>query len=265
MTKSRIKHEQISNVTRRNVIFGRRANGLLKKANELSILCGVDIGIVIHIQGRENNAILWPSPEIFGQRLHKFLDFSNLERVKKMVLNEKYLEQMISKDRDYFLKSTKRTKVKESQELLSELQQGKHLNQLDLYQLNFLHSIIVEMLKNLQTRDDEFNNVQQQAQLLPLPPPPLLVPSPTLAMVMQQQIGSDDQFIGNMLEERDYTDVPGVSPNVGDVVHSTSGENDGGIQKLPDGATNYASGVGDGGVQMLPGGTSLRSNNDVAS
>ncbi|KAK4432698.1 MADS-box transcription factor PHERES 1 [Sesamum alatum] len=114
MTKSRIKHEQIPNVTRRNVIFGRRANGLLKKANELSILCGVDIGIVIHKQGRENNAILSPSPEIFGQRLHKYLDFSNLERDKKMVLHEKYLEQMISKDTDYILKSMKRTEVKES-------------------------------------------------------------------------------------------------------------------------------------------------------
>ncbi|KAK4432697.1 hypothetical protein Salat_1031900 [Sesamum alatum] len=28
----------------RNVIFGRRAEGLLQKTNELSILCGVDIG-----------------------------------------------------------------------------------------------------------------------------------------------------------------------------------------------------------------------------
>ncbi|KAK4432696.1 MADS-box transcription factor PHERES 1 [Sesamum alatum] len=229
-------------MSRRNVIFGRRANGLLKKANQLSILCGVDIAIVIHKQGRENNAILWPSLEIFAQRLHKFLDFSNLERAKKMVLHEKYLDQMISKDTDYFLKSTNRTEVKESQQLLSELQQGKHINQLDLYQLNCLHSTIVEMLKNLQTRD----NQQQQAQLLPLPPPPLLVPSPGLATVMQQQIGGDDQFIGNMLEERDITRVPGVSKNVGDVAHSTGGENG-------------------RGSQMLPGGTSSRSNNDVAS
>ncbi|KAK4432695.1 hypothetical protein Salat_1031700 [Sesamum alatum] len=50
----------------RNVIFGRRAEGLLRKANELSILCGVDIGIIIHNQRGENNAILWPPPEIFG-------------------------------------------------------------------------------------------------------------------------------------------------------------------------------------------------------
>ncbi|KAK4420186.1 hypothetical protein Salat_2431500 [Sesamum alatum] len=50
----------------RNVIFRIRAKGLLKKANELSILCGVDIGIVIHKQRGENNAILWPPPEIFG-------------------------------------------------------------------------------------------------------------------------------------------------------------------------------------------------------
>ncbi|KAK4432700.1 hypothetical protein Salat_1032200 [Sesamum alatum] len=101
------------------------------------------------------------------------------------------------------------------------------------------------MLKNRETRDNEFNNEKQQAQSLP-PPPPLLVPSLGLATVMQQQIGDDDQFIRNMLEERDITEVLGVSPNVGDVAHSTGGKND-------------------RGVEMLPGGTSLRSNNDVAS
>ncbi|KAK4438728.1 hypothetical protein Salat_0207400, partial [Sesamum alatum] len=110
-------------MSRRKVVFGRRANGFLKKANELSVLCGVNIGIVIHKQGGENNAILWPSSEIFGQRLHTFLDFSNLKRAKKMVIHVKYLEKMISMDTEYLLKSTKRTELKESQQLLNELHQ----------------------------------------------------------------------------------------------------------------------------------------------
>ncbi|KAK4432699.1 hypothetical protein Salat_1032100 [Sesamum alatum] len=37
----------------RNVIFGIRAEGLLKKGNELSILRGVDIGIIIHKKKEE--------------------------------------------------------------------------------------------------------------------------------------------------------------------------------------------------------------------
>ncbi|KAK4429057.1 Transcription factor CAULIFLOWER [Sesamum alatum] len=253
-------------MSKRNVVFGRRANGLLKKANELSILCGIDIGIVIHKQGGENNAILWPSPEIFGQKLHKFLDFSNLKRAKKMVVHEKYLEKMINMDTEYLLKSTTRIELKESQQSLNELQQGKDLNHLDLYQLNCLNSTIDGMLKNLHKRNNELNNEQQQAQLLPLPPSRLLLPSPGVAAPMQQQIiGSDQLFIGTMSEERDITRVLGVSPNVGDVPHSTGGEDNRNIWRLPGDATDYAGGVGDGGVQTLSGGISSRSNNDIAS
>ncbi|KAL2228891.1 agamous-like MADS-box protein AGL80 [Sesamum indicum] len=204
MAKRRIKHEQIANASKRNAIFGRRANSLLKKANELSLLCGVDIGVIIHKQGAENDSILWPSPDAFEQRLYKFLDFSNFERAKKMVLHEQYLEKMISMESEYFLKSMKRTEFKESQQLLSEVQQGKHLCQLDLYQLNCLNSTIDEMLKNLQKKDNELNNEQQQqqAQLFSLPPPPLLLPSPGMAAAMQQEIGGNDQlFTGPMSEE----------------------------------------------------------------
>ncbi|KAK4432701.1 hypothetical protein Salat_1032300 [Sesamum alatum] len=107
------------------------------------------------------------------------------------------------------------------------------------------------------------NNKQK---LLPLPPPPLLIPSPGAAAPMQQQIigGGDQLFTETMSEERDITSFLGVSPNVGDVPHSTGGEDDRDPRILPGDANNSADGVGNGGVQTLPGGTSLRSNN-VAS
>ncbi|KAK9275932.1 hypothetical protein L1049_023206 [Liquidambar formosana] len=39
--------ERIENQTTRQVTFSRRRTGLFKKANELSVLCGAQIGLII--------------------------------------------------------------------------------------------------------------------------------------------------------------------------------------------------------------------------
>ncbi|KAI3443809.1 hypothetical protein Pfo_000474 [Paulownia fortunei] len=232
MTRKRIKHEQIPNVSKRNTTFGKRADGLIKKANELSILCGVDMGIIVHKQGGENNAILWPSPVIFKERLQKFLDFPNMERTRKMVTHEKFIEQIMDAETEILSKSKKRTELKKSQQSMNKLIQDKYFDELDLYQLNGLNSLADEMLKKLQKRDNELNDEQQQVQLLALPPPP-----PPFLCSQQQQIGetssqvpmllenlkNDQWFMETMSEEQYITNILGVPPNTSAAAISVDG------------------------------------------
>ncbi|KAI3447337.1 hypothetical protein Pfo_004002 [Paulownia fortunei] len=246
MTRKRIRHEQIPNESNRNATFEKRVDGLLKKANELSILCGVDIGIIVHKQG-ENNAILWPSPPIFMERLQNFLDCPDTERTRKMVTHEKYLEQIMSAETENLLKSKNRTQSKESRQLMNELIQGKIFDELDLYQLSGLNSVAEEMLKKLQKRNDELNNGQEQVQLLPLlhPPPPSFLSSGQQQMgvgeastldfgvigagtssqvpMSLENLRNDQWFIETMSQEQNITSFLRAPPNIGGAASSVDG------------------------------------------
>mgnify|MGYP000456305712 FL=1 len=47
MTRGKIKIKRIESISNRQVTFSKRRNGLLKKANELSILCDAEIALII--------------------------------------------------------------------------------------------------------------------------------------------------------------------------------------------------------------------------
>ncbi|CAM8915561.1 unnamed protein product [Rhodiola kirilowii] len=47
MGRGKIVIERINNTTSRQVTFSKRRKGLLKKARELSILCDVQVGVMI--------------------------------------------------------------------------------------------------------------------------------------------------------------------------------------------------------------------------
>ncbi|KAK4436991.1 hypothetical protein Salat_0033000 [Sesamum alatum] len=168
MARKKIKHEQLYHESKRNAVFRTRLDGFLKKANELSILCGVDIGIIIHKQG-ENNAIQWPSPQVFRERLHKFFNVSNLEMSRKMVVHDSYLEESVSYEMKNVLKLQKKNELRQSEQLVNELFQGKSFDELDLHTLNGLQSYIVGMLDDLHQRDRELNYEQLSSRFASSP------------------------------------------------------------------------------------------------
>ena len=47
MAREKIKIKKIDNATARQVTFSKRRRGLFKKAQELAILCDVDVGLII--------------------------------------------------------------------------------------------------------------------------------------------------------------------------------------------------------------------------
>lgn len=47
MARGKVQMRRIENPVHRQVTFCKRRAGLLKKARELSVLCGADVGIII--------------------------------------------------------------------------------------------------------------------------------------------------------------------------------------------------------------------------
>ena len=47
MAREKIRIKKIDNLTARQVTFSKRRRGIIKKANELSILCDADVALII--------------------------------------------------------------------------------------------------------------------------------------------------------------------------------------------------------------------------
>ncbi|MFS7949186.1 putative transcription factor MADS-type1 family [Helianthus anomalus] len=47
MARTKIKIKRIDNITARQVTFSKRRRGLLKKAEELAVLCDADVALII--------------------------------------------------------------------------------------------------------------------------------------------------------------------------------------------------------------------------
>ncbi|XP_012827797.1 PREDICTED: floral homeotic protein PMADS 2-like [Erythranthe guttata] len=62
MGRGKLRMELIKNEKVRNAAFEKRKKGIVKSANELSTLCGVQIGMIINEPGQNNNEpTIWPA------------------------------------------------------------------------------------------------------------------------------------------------------------------------------------------------------------
>lgn len=154
MTRKRIRHEQISNEDRRNSTFRKRTDGLLKKAGELSTLCGVDAAVVIH-KKEQSNAVLWPCSSTFEERMQKFLDFRNEERERRISTHESFMEQMVHGEEEDVLKLKKNIQTKETHQLMVNSLKTDSFDGFRLDQLSAMSSFADDMLNKLQKRENE--------------------------------------------------------------------------------------------------------------
>ncbi|URE39406.1 K-box region [Musa troglodytarum] len=86
MGRRRVELRRIEDNTSRQVCFSKRRNGLLKKAKELSVLCDVEVGLILssakgklyHFASPYRNS--FPQiPVMDGLHLFAFSDFDNMD------------------------------------------------------------------------------------------------------------------------------------------------------------------------------------------
>ncbi|XP_075473868.1 agamous-like MADS-box protein AGL80 [Primulina tabacum] len=195
MPKKIIKHEKISDEKQRKKVYNNRSQGLLKKVNELSILCGIDAAVVIHKRD-ENNATLWPSPEIYMDRMQKFLNFSTAERERKMVTHDKFLDQRVVEESRNLFKSQKTNEILEGELVTDELTNGRcSYEQLDIIHMNNMNSLADDMLERI---DKIIYDNQHSSEVEQPPPNPISFvmppPVPNLSSLEDLLSWSDTWF-----------------------------------------------------------------------
>ncbi|WMV59517.1 hypothetical protein MTR67_052902 [Solanum verrucosum] len=114
----------------RNSILDRRETSLFKKAEELSILCDVEVAIIIFRSGKIQ-PITWKSTSLAQDVLKRYLSFIEFKRHEKLVTHEDYLQKKVDKKEEQISKLEKMNEAKEIEILFNQLVEGKSIDELD--------------------------------------------------------------------------------------------------------------------------------------
>ncbi|XP_019259298.1 PREDICTED: agamous-like MADS-box protein AGL80 [Nicotiana attenuata] len=147
MARKKIKIARLVDECRRSVVLKERLEALFKKADELSVLCGVEIGIVVFSPDKKNDEYEWPSRDKFKQLLMRFLDTPPVERLKKLTTNEMFLRKEMEKT----VRKIDQQKIeeKEMEQLFKQLYFGeKTVFELDKRQLIGVRNLAIKVKEN---------------------------------------------------------------------------------------------------------------------
>ncbi|KAL6988132.1 hypothetical protein U1Q18_013879 [Sarracenia purpurea var. burkii] len=191
MTRNKVKLEWISNDSSRKSSLKKRRAGIIKKTGELSTLSDVKMGAIIYSPG-EANPMVSPSYEEMKNMLERFLSMSMVQRTQKMVTQETYLTQMVTKETAKKNKERKKNDRREAQEMMNRVFEGNDLYEMNIMQLNNLSLLAADKLKEL----DERARVRHQQDphhlslahaptlaLFPVPAAAPLSPAPATAIM----------------------------------------------------------------------------------
>jgi len=148
MAREKIKIRKIDNITARQVTFSKRRRGLLKKAEELAVLCDADVALVIFsATGKLFEYASSSMQELLGK--YKLHATNNANKLDEPSLNLQLVEGS----------ETRMSKeVLEKSRELSQLR-GEDLHGLTLEELQGLESLLEGGLNRvLQTKDERIAN-----------------------------------------------------------------------------------------------------------
>ncbi|KAF3332123.1 agamous-like MADS-box protein AGL80 [Carex littledalei] len=99
MARNKVKLQYISNDALRRATLKKRLPGLLKKVQELHVLCGVDACGIIYSPG-EAAPQVWPQPQDARRILRTFNSLPEVERTRKMTNHLAFMQERVGKLRD---------------------------------------------------------------------------------------------------------------------------------------------------------------------
>ncbi|RHN67779.1 putative transcription factor MADS-type1 family [Medicago truncatula] len=127
----------------------------MKKANELSTLCGVEVCAIIYGENH-GQAEVWPSAIGLERVLHKFENLSELKRNKNMVDLYSFWMQRIEKAKEKYEKAMMENKKAEMTNFIRQFIHTRNYNigDLSLNDINYLTTLINDNMKEVDQRLD---------------------------------------------------------------------------------------------------------------
>ncbi|PKI48162.1 agamous-like MADS-box protein AGL80 [Punica granatum] len=156
--RKKVKLAFIAHDSTRRATFTKRKKSLLKKVNELSILCAVPACAIVYGEN-ESKPELWPnSPMSVHQVISKFQEMPLMEQSKKKLNQESFLRQRIAKTEEQLKKMRNDNREREMTNILycgvdGMLAPG-WLDGLSLQDLNDLNLVINKTLNEIDEKQE---------------------------------------------------------------------------------------------------------------
>ncbi|XP_021985677.1 agamous-like MADS-box protein AGL80 [Helianthus annuus] len=152
MTRKKVKLAFIMNDSARKATYKKRKKGLMKKVNELSTLCGIDACAIIY-SPYEAQPEVWPNNIGVQRVLAQFKRMPEMEQSKKMVNQESFIKQRITKANEQLKKQIKENREKEMTQVMYQCLTGKgSITNLILPDLNDLGGLVDQTRKDISRR-----------------------------------------------------------------------------------------------------------------
>ncbi|KAG7549756.1 Transcription factor MADS-box [Arabidopsis thaliana x Arabidopsis arenosa] len=110
----------------RKASLKRRLTGIIKKVNQLSILCDMRAAVVV-FNREEDHLAVWPSPEAAKSLIDDFYGLTDHERTMKAVDPDSYVQTNIEKIEKKLADTRKVITEFEMEHLMFQLQNGREL------------------------------------------------------------------------------------------------------------------------------------------
>ncbi|XP_058782043.1 agamous-like MADS-box protein AGL80 [Vicia villosa] len=197
MTRGKLKLAFIENDKARKLTYNKRKKSLVKKVDEITTLCGVDACAIIY-GPYDPQPEIWPSPSGVEKVLSKFKTAPEFDQSRRMVNQESFLQQRISKGKNQLQKQRRDNREKETTMLMFQcLNAGKVVqNDFSIAGLNDLAWMIDQNLKKIgrKLESGHSNNTihPNQSEVQPLPFMDLSLTNGNGDETVSLPIGNDD-------------------------------------------------------------------------
>ncbi|XP_028801171.1 MADS-box protein SOC1-like [Neltuma alba] len=156
MVRGKIEMKRIENATNRQVTFSKRRNGLLKKAFELSVLCEVEVALIIFSPRGKLCEFSSSSLKETIERYHKHVKDSHFFQQNMQRLNQ---ETASMKKKIELLEASKRKLI------------GEGLNTCSLQELEEIEQQVRKSVRNVRARKnhifkEKMEKLQEKEKLL---------------------------------------------------------------------------------------------------
>ncbi|XP_065854611.1 agamous-like MADS-box protein AGL80 [Euphorbia lathyris] len=143
--RKKVKLSFIQNDSARKRTFRKRKKGLLKKITELTTLCDIPACAIIY-SPYDSQPEVWPSADSVQQVISQFNMMPGMDKSKKMLNQDSFLRQRISKAIEQLRKQRKENREREVTQVMFHSLTGKSLIYLNILDLNYLRWVLDQNL-----------------------------------------------------------------------------------------------------------------------
>ncbi|XP_019179004.1 PREDICTED: agamous-like MADS-box protein AGL80 [Ipomoea nil] len=180
MARRRLRLAYIVNQSKRKASYYKRKRGVVKKLNELTVLCDADAAMIMY-SSFEQGPVIWPTGERVQELIARFMQLPDVQQTRRMMSQDSFVAERLEKLGTLLLKLKRENREKEMNALMhkifSEEQIIDYLSSVDLNDLGWvLNTNIAESVMRIE-RDSPT-------------PTPFLPAAPSLATASPPVLGS---------------------------------------------------------------------------